>query len=168
MCWFIAIFLLLWRDNALAISACTAEMASALSRQSGRRMAMNQHMPELPLIDRLKIAAQFVVPIVKEMEANLGAEQAHTVVRRGIGTEIRRMARQAVTESGGDAAAALTSMNAGVRQGVDIQTEMRPATDGFEMDVTDCVYARFFQELGEPELGFLLVCSADFDIVEEL
>ena len=24
------------------------------------------------------------------------------------------------------------------------------------------------EELGEPELGFLLVCSADFDIVEEL
>jgi hypothetical protein len=36
------------------------------------------------------------------------------------------------------------------------------------MDVTDCVYAKFFQELGEPELGFLLVCSADFDIADEL
>jgi hypothetical protein len=36
------------------------------------------------------------------------------------------------------------------------------------MDVTDCVYARFFKELGEPELGFLLLCSADFDQVEEM
>ncbi len=42
------------------------------------------------------------------------------------------------------------------------------APDGFEMDVTGCVYAQFFQQLGEPELGFLLMCSADFDMADEL
>ncbi len=59
-------------------------------------------------------------------------------------------------------------MNKGVRQGVDIITDVRPQSDGFSMDVTACVFARFFQELGEPELGFLLVCSSDFDMVEEM
>jgi hypothetical protein len=62
----------------------------------------------------------------------------------------------------------MVALNAGVREGIDIHSEIRPAPEGFEMDVTDCVYARFFQELGEPDLGFLLVCSADFDIVAEL
>src|ERR1700757_4745706 len=32
----------------------------------------------------------------------------------------------------------------------------------FEIDVTGCRYAEFYKELGEPELGFLLVCGADF------
>jgi len=38
--------------------------------------------------------------------------------------------------------------------------------DAFEIDVTGCRYAEFYKELGEPELGFLLVCSADFTMTE--
>jgi hypothetical protein len=34
--------------------------------------------------------------------------------------------------------------------------------------VVRCEYAKFFQALGEPELGFLLLCSADFPIGEVL
>ena len=38
--------------------------------------------------------------------------------------------------------------------------------DSFELDVTECRYAQFFRELGAPELGFLLVCSSDFHMVD--
>jgi hypothetical protein len=38
--------------------------------------------------------------------------------------------------------------------------------DAFAFDVTRCRYAEFYRELGEPELSFLLVCSADFDTAE--
>ena len=38
--------------------------------------------------------------------------------------------------------------------------------DAFAFDVTACRYAEFYKELGEPDLGFLLVCSADFDMAE--
>jgi hypothetical protein len=38
--------------------------------------------------------------------------------------------------------------------------------DTFDVDVTGCRYAQFYKELGEPELGFLLVCSADFAMAE--
>jgi L-2-amino-thiazoline-4-carboxylic acid hydrolase-like protein len=129
---------------------------------------VEQHMPELPLIDRIKIAAELVIPIVKQMEAELGTERAHAIVRSGVSSQFRAMARDALAESKGDSLTALMNLNSGVRQGVDIETTMTAQPDGFEMDVTGCVYARFFQQLGEPELGFLLVCSADFDVVEEL
>jgi predicted ArsR family transcriptional regulator len=129
---------------------------------------MEQHMPELPLIDRLKIAAEFIVPIVKQMEEELGKEQAQAIVRRGASKQFRQMAKRAVRSADGNSGQALMALNSGVRQGVDIVTDMRPTSEGFDMDVTACVYARFFQELGEPELGFLLVCSADFDIVDEM
>jgi hypothetical protein len=36
----------------------------------------------------------------------------------------------------------------------------------FGIDVTGCRYADFYKELGEPELGFLLVCTADFSVAE--
>ena len=35
-----------------------------------------------------------------------------------------------------------------------------------DFNVRRCRYAEFYKELGEPELGFLLVCSADFDTAE--
>jgi hypothetical protein len=37
--------------------------------------------------------------------------------------------------------------------------------EALEFDVTHCRFAEFFRALGEPELGALLVCATDFDIV---
>ncbi len=39
-------------------------------------------------------------------------------------------------------------------------------SDTFGVDVTACGYAQFYEKLGAPELGFLLVCSADFAMAE--
>jgi len=42
---------------------------------------------------------------------------------------------------------------------------LRHDKEALEFDVTDCRFAKFFRALGEPELGALLVCATDFDIV---
>jgi L-2-amino-thiazoline-4-carboxylic acid hydrolase len=48
-----------------------------------------------------------------------------------------------------------------------VEVESREAPEGeIRFDVVSCEYARFFQELGEPELGFLLLCGADGPIAE--
>ena len=43
---------------------------------------------------------------------------------------------------------------------------VKQALDAFEVNVTGCRYAKFYKEIGAPELGFLLICSADFDMTE--
>lgn len=43
---------------------------------------------------------------------------------------------------------------------------VKQTPDTFEVNVTGCRYAKFYQELGVPELGFLLTCSADFPMAE--
>jgi L-2-amino-thiazoline-4-carboxylic acid hydrolase len=45
-------------------------------------------------------------------------------------------------------------------------TVVEQSEDSFAIDVTGCRYAEFYKELGEPELGFLLVCTADFPTAE--
>jgi hypothetical protein len=40
------------------------------------------------------------------------------------------------------------------------------APERFDVNVTRCRYAKFYEEIGAPELGFLLVCSADFPMAE--
>jgi hypothetical protein len=42
---------------------------------------------------------------------------------------------------------------------------IRHDKDALDFNVTSCRFAEFFRDLGEPELGALLVCATDFDIV---
>jgi hypothetical protein len=37
-----------------------------------------------------------------------------------------------------------------------------------DFDVTGCRFAQFFRELGEPELGFALLCSFDNTVADEV
>ncbi|WKA30000.1 L-2-amino-thiazoline-4-carboxylic acid hydrolase [Bradyrhizobium roseum] len=42
---------------------------------------------------------------------------------------------------------------------------IRHDKEALEFNVTDCRFAKFFRALGEPELGALLICATNFDIV---
>ena len=39
---------------------------------------------------------------------------------------------------------------------------LRKTPEALDLNVTECRYAKFYKEIGAPELGFLLTCSADF------
>ena len=41
---------------------------------------------------------------------------------------------------------------------------LRHDGEALDIDITRCRFAEFFRDLGEPELGALLICAADFDI----
>lgn len=48
----------------------------------------------------------------------------------------------------------------------EVTVEMhRHDDEALEFDITHCRFAAFFRALGEPELGALLICATDFDIV---
>ena len=49
--------------------------------------------------------------------------------------------------------------------GKEVEVEiLRHDKEALDIDVTRCRFAEFFRALGEPELGALLICEADFDI----
>jgi hypothetical protein len=43
---------------------------------------------------------------------------------------------------------------------------VKQSPDAFEVNFTECRYARLYEEIGAPELGFLLTCGADFPMAE--
>ena len=43
---------------------------------------------------------------------------------------------------------------------------VKQSPDAFEVNVTECRYAKFYKEIGAPALGFLLTCGADFPMAE--
>jgi hypothetical protein len=122
----------------------------------------------IPVIQQAKIQAQVLIPLVKALQAELGEERANALVRktlgdlyRGFGEEFWRAKNE--KNLGKAVASAFTTYARDDALRYDV---IEQSQDAFAFDVTRCRYAEFYKELGEPELGFLLVCSADFNTAE--
>jgi hypothetical protein len=118
---------------------------------------------DIPLIERIKIQAQALVPLVQALQAELGEERANAIVRGALGDQYRKLGEtwwraQQGANPGEKLASSFEKFAAGGALDYEV-VEQRP--DAFDVNVTGCRYARFYQQLGAPELGFLLVCSAD-------
>ena len=121
----------------------------------------------MTLLERTKIQAEVLVPIVKALESELGTDHARRLVRDAIGDHIRETAQTSWKPgSGRDAIEKLLHIS----KAGDVQTHepVDSTDDELNVDVTRCGFAEFFHQLGEPELGFLLVCSLDDDYVAGL
>ena len=120
------------------------------------------------IIEQAKIQAQVLVPLVKALQAELGEARANNIVRKALGDIYRRHGEafwQAKDEKnlGNIMASAFATYARG--DALDYRV-IEQSEDAFEIDVRGCRYAEFYKEVGEPELGFLLVCSADFDTAD--
>jgi len=123
---------------------------------------------DIPLIEQVKIQAQVLVPLVKTLQAELGEERANAIVRKALGKLYRRYGEkwwrtQGARDLGEKMASAFDMFAAG--DALDYEV-VKQAADTFEINVTQCRYAKFYHEIGAPELGFLLTCSADFPMAE--
>jgi hypothetical protein len=120
------------------------------------------------VLQQAKIQAQVLVPLVKTLQAELGEERANALVRKALRDLYRRYGEEfwrAKNEE--NLGRALPSAFATFARDDALDYEVRERSqDAFDFDVRRCRYAEFYQALGEPELGFLLVCSADYLMAE--
>ena len=123
---------------------------------------------DIPVIERAKIQAQVLVPLIKALQAELSKERANALVRRVLGDVYRRLGEQWWrAKQSRHVGENMTLAFASFAKGDALDYSVRgQSEDTFEVDVTGCRYAEFYKELGEPELGFLLVCSSDAPFAE--
>jgi hypothetical protein len=123
---------------------------------------------EVSIIQQVKIQARVLVPLVKALQMELGEERANTLVRTTLGAIYRRYGEEFWNaKNGNDLGKAIgPELAAYARDDALDYRVIEQSQDAFAFDVTACRYAEFYKELGEPSLGFLLVCSADFDLAE--
>ena len=120
------------------------------------------------VLQQAKIQAQVLVPLVKALQAELGEARANALVRTALRDLYRRYGeefwRAKNEENLGEAMkSAFTTF---ARDDALLTEVKEQSKDAFVFDVKQCRYAEFYRELGEPELGFLLVCSADHFMAE--
>jgi predicted ArsR family transcriptional regulator len=123
--------------------------------------------PRLSLLDKTRIQAQVLVPLMRALRAELGKEKADAIVRGAL----RDWSKQLFAAVGDSVegsprrkwAAMHTAMGEMTEKDVSVDL-LRKDKEALEFDITSCAFAAFFRALGEPELGALLVCETDFDI----
>ncbi len=123
---------------------------------------------DIPLIEQVKIQAQVLVPLVKALQAELGEERANAIVRKALGDLYRKFGEkwwrtQGARNLGEKVASAFGMFAAGDALEYEV---VKKTPEAFEVNVTECRYAEFYNKIGAPELGFLLICSADFSHAE--
>ena len=123
---------------------------------------------DIPVLQQAKIQSQVLVPLVKALQAELGEERANGLVRRALGDIYRRYGEEFWrTRKEKNLGTVMASAFATYACGDALDYKViEQSQDAFGIDVTGCRYAEFYKELGEPELGFLLVCSADFAVAQ--
>jgi predicted hydrocarbon binding protein len=124
---------------------------------------------DVSLLQEVKMQAQVLVPILKALRAELGKEKADALV----GNALRDWARSVYQRLGADTEGSpreifekLTLAGMG-RIGGDIDIDwLEQGPEKMEFNITGCRYADFFRELGEPELGAVLICESDHHLAD--
>ena len=124
-------------------------------------------VPEISLLDKTRIQAQVLVPVLRALRAELRKDKADAIVKQ----VLRDWSRQLFAAIGDGIEGSPRRKWATVQSAWnkiserEVEFEMlRHDKEALQFDVTRCRFAEFFGALGEPELGALLICEADFDI----
>jgi len=123
-------------------------------------------MPLLTPFERITLAVEAQIPLVRAMEAALGREQAHKLVRAALDTANRAMVAKRGSLLDIDT---LAAEFAGFGEGVRYEfTTLEQTETTLRNEVTHCDYAAFMQRIGARDLGELLICDGDFAMADEL
>ncbi len=124
-------------------------------------------VPEMSLLDKTRIQAQVLVPVLRALRAEFGKDKVDAVARQAL----RDWSRQVFAAIGagieGSQRRKWATMQDALFQvtGREVSVEeRRHDKEALEFDITSCRFAEFFRALDEPELGALLVCATDIDI----
>lgn len=123
--------------------------------------------PRLSLLEKTRIQAQVLVPVLRALRAALGKEKADAIVKDAL----RQWSKDLFAAIGNSVegsprrkwAAMHTAMAEMTERDVTVAMR-RKDKEALEFDITQCRFAEFFRALGEPELGALLICATDYDI----
>jgi hypothetical protein len=123
---------------------------------------------DVSVLEQVKIQARVLVPLIQALQKELGDERANAIVRKALGDQYRKLGEKwwrsrGTKNLGENVASAFARYASG--EAVEYRV-LEQSEDAFAADVTACRYAQFYKEMGVPELGFLLVCSADFPMAE--
>jgi len=123
--------------------------------------------PKVSLLDKTRMQAQVLVPVLRGLRAELGHEKADAIVKQALRDWSKQLFAAIGDSIDGSPRRRWATINSVFSEvsGKEVEVNiLRHDKEALDIDVTRCRFAEFFRSLGEPELGALLICEADFDI----
>jgi hypothetical protein len=122
---------------------------------------------DVSLLDKTRMQAQVLLPVLRALRAELGKAKADAIVKQALRDWSKQLFAAIGDRIEGSPRRKWATIQTvfGEVSGREVEVEiLRHDKEALEIDVTRCRFAEFFRALGEPELGALLICEADFDI----
>lgn len=125
-------------------------------------------MADLSLLERRRLEAAVLVPVIRALQAEFGEERVNGVVGKTI-REIAFAQGQEAARSGDMSSMHAVSerfQNGVLREGSLIVDVVEDDERAFGFNVTRCRFMEMYEEMGARDLGFLLSCNRDFAMFE--
>jgi hypothetical protein len=125
--------------------------------------------PDITMLDKVKIQAQVLVPVMRALRAELGRDKADALVKGALRDWSKGLFAEIGKDIEGSPYRKFATMNTALADVTmqEVSFDMhRRDKQALEFDITSCRFAEFFRALGEPELGALLICHVDADIAD--
>ena len=128
---------------------------------------MASDIDNMSVLDRRRIEAMVLGPVVRAFQKELGVDRANAV-SRGVLERIAREQGRAFRERVGSGDLKAFAENKRAWQAGDaLETKVLESTrDRYDFDVTRCRYAETYEALGFADLGLIFSCGRDFAFVE--
>ena len=124
---------------------------------------MTLEIEDLSVLDRRRIEAMVLAPVLRAFQSEIGEERANAVARgvlEHIAKEQGRAFRRRVGR--GDLEAFAGNRDAW-RAGGALETNvLASGRNRYDFDITRCRYAEMYRELGCADLGLIFSCGRDF------
>jgi hypothetical protein len=119
----------------------------------------------LSLLEQVKIQAEVLVPVLRRLRDEIGAERANALVAEALRAWSREVHERIAAQTPGEGWTKLGAMVAAKTPAIgdDIAIEWGTVDlpNKMEFKITRCAFAEFFRALNEPTLGTLLTCEGD-------
>lgn len=120
----------------------------------------------ISILDRRKIEAEIAGPLIKAFIEELGEDKALAVVRSVIGKLARQSGMDLAKALGGNTMADLARGLTAWAKGDAYEMEgITLSAAEYVYNITRCRYAEMYKAIGMADLGVILSCGRDFELI---
>ena len=125
-------------------------------------MAKENTTNALPYLERAKIQAEIQIPLYRRLKAEIGAARAREMLKEAVEEFACGLGREIAQGPGVNSLDKLRNAVPMFTAGDALEIETLDQSDTrMSFNVRRCKYAEFFRELGDAEVGRIMVCGID-------
>jgi hypothetical protein len=122
---------------------------------------------KISFLKRSKIQSETLIPVIEAFEHEIGKEQAHAIVSKALRDDTRNFYQNIRKGFEGNPIDLIVGGLSMFAEDGALDYEILDQTeDSFNLNITRCSYAEFYNKLGRPDLGYICLCDLDFTIAE--